>query len=222
MLSEFKINKIIKECINNFKIKCFKNIHEVKYFHPSGKSLPNGIYYERGYFLNECRKNKNSYIIDESVHDKQYGLAKYRGGIITFSTDINALTLSKNKIINKIRQVVETFKQRLNRASIIHNVINNFNENNEEYIGAYSVGNFFRGKYVGDNGEMYSERSLSIEINGLSSISLFKLAEKLAKEFKQETVLVKDFNKNKIYLVDSKESTTSFDDEMNRINTECD
>ena len=136
--------RIIKEWIDEYKIKWLNNIHEVKYFHPSGMSLPNGVYYEHGYFLNECRKNKNSYILDESVYGEQYGL--------------------------------------------------------------YSVGNFFKGKFVGDNGEMYSEKSISIEINGLSSISLFKLSENLAKAFQQETVLVKDLNRNKIYLVDSKKT----------------
>lgn len=45
---------------------------------------------------------------------------------------------------------------------------------------------------------MYNERSLAIEINGLSSESLLKITEMIAQEFMQETVLVKDLNKNKI------------------------
>ena len=61
----------------------------------------------------------------------------------------------------------------------MHNVINKFNNNGGEYIGAYSVGNFFKGKYVGDNGEMFNDKSLSIEINGLSSESLLKLASRV-------------------------------------------
>lgn len=41
-----------------------------------------------------------------------------------------------------------------------------------------------------------------VEVNGLSSKSLFELAELLCKEFSQKTVLVKNFNTNKMYLVD--------------------
>lgn len=67
---------------------------------------------------------------------------------------------------------------------------------------------------------MYNEKSISVEINGLSSKSLIKVGELLAKQFRQETVLVKDLNNNKIYLVDPIESNQNFDDEMKNINTE--
>lgn len=100
----------------------------------------------------------------------------------------------------------------------------NFNSdetrNGGEYIGAYSLGNFFKGKYVGDNGEMFNDRSICLEINGLSSKSLLKLAEMIAERFKQETVLVKDLNKNKIYLADANESDDTFEQDLNNINTD--
>ena len=184
--------------------------------------MPNGSHYQRGGFLQECRENLNSFILDEGVHDKQYGMAKYRGGIIVFSTDVNAVELDKNKIINKIKQVITTFKNRLKKDAIIHNVMNKFNDKGGEYIGAYSVGNFFKGKYVGDNGEMYNERSLAVEINGLSSESLLKVAEMIAQEFMQETVLVKDLNKNKIYVADSipMANGSSLDAELDKVNTD--
>lgn len=149
-------------------------------------------------------------------------MAKYRGGIIVFSTDVNAVELDKNKIINKIKQVITTFKNRLKKDTIIHNVMNKFNDKGGEYIGAYSVGNFFKGKYVGDNGEMYNERPLAVEINGLSSESLLKVAEMIAQEFMQETVLVKDLNKNKIYTADSipMADGSSLDAELDKVNTD--
>lgn len=194
------------------------NVKEVRYFHPSGKSMPNGSHFQRGGFLHECKQNKNAYVLDEAVHGEQYGLAKYKGGVITFSTDINAIELSKNAFVNKIKQIIETYKQRFNKEKLIHKVVNRFNDNSDEYIGAYSVGNFFQGKYVGDNGEMYNEKSLSIEVNGLSSKSLVQLAEYIAEMFRQETVLVKDLNNGKIFLVDAEPSDVSLDDEMKRIN----
>ena len=194
----------------------------MKYFHPQRQTMPNGSHYQRGGFLQECRENLNSFILDEGVHGNQYGMAKYRGGIIVFSTDVNAVELDKNKIINKIKQVITTFKNRLKKDTIIHNVMNKFNDKGGEYIGAYSVGNFFKGEYVGDNGEMYNERSLAVEINGLSSESLLKVAEMIAQEFMQETVLVKDLNKNKIYTADSipMADGSSLDAELDKVNTD--
>lgn len=184
--------------------------------------MPNGSHYQRGGFLHECKINKAKFILDEAVHQEQYGLYNYRGGIITFSTEVNAIEMSKNVIINKIKQVIKTFSNKWNRKSIIHNVINDLNNTNgEDYIGAYSVGNYFQGKYVGDNGEMYNEESLSVTVNGLSSKGLLSLAERLATAFMQETVLVKDLNTNKIYLADGNESNSDFDAEMSKINTQC-
>lgn len=223
MIQESRLKQIIKESIIKVLSETkHTNWTEVKYFHPQRQTMPNGSHYQRGGFLQECRRNLNSFILDEGVHGNQYGMAKYRGGIIVFSTDVNAVELDKNKIINKIKQVITTFKNRLKKDTIIHNVMNKFNDKGGEYIGAYSVGNFFKGKYVGDNGEMYNERSLAIEINGLSSESLLKVAEMIAQEFMQETVLVKDLNKNKIYTADSipMADGSSLDAELDKVNTD--
>lgn len=223
MIQKSRLKQIIKESIIKVLSETkHTNWTKVKYFHPQRQTMPNGSHYQRGGFLQECRENLNSFILDEGVHGNQYGMAKYRGGIIVFSTDVNAVELDKNKIINKIKQVITTFKNRLKKDTIIHNVMNKFNDKGGEYIGAYSVGNFFKGKYVGDNGEMYNERSLAVEINGLSSESLLKVAEMIAQEFMQETVLVKDLNKNKIYTADSipMADGSSLDAELDKVNTD--
>lgn len=201
------------------KVHKKKPIREIKYFHPSGGTMPNGHPIQRGGFSRECRINSEAYELDEAVHPQQYGLADYRGGVITFSTDVNAVEYSKNAIVNKVKQLLATYGNRLFRQSKIAKVIKSFNDKDGEYIGAFSVGNFFKGRYVGDNGKIYDEKSISVEINGLSSKGLFELAEKLCTEFQQETVLVKDFNTNKIYLVDADESQEPLDREMWRINT---
>lgn len=149
------------------------NVHEVKYFHPSGKSLPNGHSIQRGGFLHECRMNKMAYTLEGSLHPVQGGLEGYRGGVITFATDVNAAQFSKDFIANKVRQLLAT--------------------------DAFYVGNFFRGRYVGDNDKVYDEKSISIEINGLSSKSLLSLAEMICKDFVQKTVLVNDLNTDRIF-----------------------
>jgi O-acetylhomoserine (thiol)-lyase len=62
----------------------------------------------------------------------------------------------------------------------------------------------------------------TFEINGTSCKSLLKLAELVAKFFGQETVLVKDLNKNKIYLADNVPMDKSLDDALAELNTKCD
>lgn len=164
-------------------------VREVKYFHPSGRSLPNGSNIQRGGFLNECRQNRSAYTLDEAVYGEHHGSAKFKGGVVTFPADANAGRMSSETLAEEIKQGVETFKQRSDSV--------------EEYIGTYSVGNFFHGGYVGDNGEVYDGRSLSVAVNGLGSKSLVKLAGHIAQLLRQETVLVKDLNTEKIFLVTS-------------------
>ncbi len=159
--------------------------------------MPNGIGYQRGNFIIECRKNREAFIVDEAVRNNQPVSADYKGGAIVFSTDVNAVGLDANELMNWLKQHIGTFAQRYNASNILHKVVSN---DSEECIGAYSVGNAFRGRYAGDNGEEYNERSTTIEVNGLSSKGLLYLAEMIARVFKQETVLVKNFNTDKIYL----------------------
>ena len=71
---------------------------------------------------------------------------------------------------------------------------------NPEVYGM-TIGNFVKGRYKAKDGSLYDETSLSVEIIGVSSNVLNKVAEELAKEFKQETVLVKNYDDNRIYLV---------------------
>lgn len=147
----------------------------------------------------------------EAIHPIQYGLSDYRGGVIVFSTDVNSLNLSKKKLYNWFLKKGKTILLRFLAKNKINTVIKNFNdtpkkslggENVDDYIGAFSIGNFFSGRYIGDNNKVFDENSISIEVNGLSSKGLIYLAEKIAQEFHQETVLVKDLNVNKIFLVD--------------------
>lgn len=207
-----RYKRILKSCrTSHFK--------EVKYFHPSGKSMPNSICYHRGRFVKECIDNENRFVISEHIHPEQYGLSKYKGGLIVFSSDVNAIKLDTNKLKDVIKQTLATFRNRFFKDKMLKNIMNKFNDDNptNENIGAYSIGNFFKGKYVGDNGESFSEKSTSVEINGLSTTALLHLAEFLCKVFKQETVLVKDLNNGKIYLADplKVKDATPIDDENN-------
>jgi len=153
-------------------------VREIRYFHPSGKSLPNGSYFQRGGFLGECRRNRDSYILDKAVHGEQCGLSKHQGGVITFSTGTDT-EMSSEAFTDKVSQKL----------------------NDLEDGSICSVGSAFKGKYIDEKDKMYDGESISVEVNGLSSKSLVRLAELLAETFRQETLLVKDLNNDKIFLI---------------------
>ncbi len=182
------------------------SIKEIKYFHPSGEMLPNGSHYQRGGFLNECRKNINCFRA-KSLCGEPHGLAECRGGVIVFSAKV--AELSTNQLVNEIKQFFESKKKRFNKSKIHHDTIMNLNNgytrNNDEYNGAYSLGCFFIGKYVGDNGDVFNDTSICLKMNGLSRKSMLKLAETIVDGF-QTSILVKGLTDGKIYLVGPNES----------------
>ena len=73
----------------------FGKVHfkEIKHFSPDGKSMPNGIGFQRGAFLHECKKNKDAFEIDQSICMVHNAKRESLGGIIVFSTDAVADSL---------------------------------------------------------------------------------------------------------------------------------
>ena len=192
------IMESLEKALDSFAISTMGGVREVRHFHPSGLAMPNGSHIQRGGYLAECRRNAESFTLDDGVHGEQYRFLDYRGGVIVLPTAINAVEMSRNAVMDKVKQVVMTYGNRLRKGRVIREPLDG---EGTEHIGAYSVGESFTGKFVGDNGEVYGEKSLSVEVNGLSGRSLLRLAEMLADAFVQETVLVKDLNTGKIYLV---------------------
>ena len=134
--------------------------------------------------------------VESEVNEEISYEFKHKGGIIVFSVNVNAVKLSKNKLVRFIKNQFETATNILFKTDKINKVI----KNNPKILGV-TIGNFVRGRYRADDGSLYNETSLSVEIFGITSDVLNKTAEELAQEFKQETVLVKNYDENKIYLV---------------------
>lgn len=121
-----------------------------------------------------------------------------RGGIISLSTDCNALKLDKNRFLNTIKQFIKTWKQRLTYVKRIDKVAQ------EHKLVGWTVGKFLNGRYTGKNGTVWNENSVTIEIVGVTSDKLIAIAEDLCRTFNQESVLVKDYNNGKVLFVNSK------------------
>lgn len=119
-----------------------------------------------------------------------------KGGIVVFSVNVNAVQLSTNKVVRVVKNALETFKNKLFKDRKINKVLSKYDE-----VFGVSMGNFVKGRYKSENGSMYDESSLSVEIIGITTEVLNRIAEDLAKEFRQETVLVKNYDDNRIYLV---------------------
>ena len=119
-----------------------------------------------------------------------------KGGIIVFSVNVNAVQLSSNKLINLVKNSIETLKNKLFKDRKINKVLSQYDE-----VYGVTIGNFVKGRYKSDSGNLFDESSLSVEIIGITTEVLNKVAESLAKSFQQETVLVKDYTSNRIYLV---------------------
>ena len=192
------ITESLEKALVSLAIRTMSGVRGVSHFHPSGHAMPNGSHIQRGGYLAECRRNAELFTLDESVHGEQYGFLDYRGGVIVLPADVNAEGMSRNALMDKVKQIVMTYGNRLRKGRVVRKPLNG---KGTEHIVAYSVGKSFIGKYVGDKGAVYGEKSLSVEVNGLSGRSLLRLAEMLADAFVQETVLVKDLNTGKIYLV---------------------
>jgi len=196
------------------------SIREIKHLSTDGKEeCPAMVYVAKGEWYKNVKINEGlfdtgnkEFTFGEGVADEQYGLPKYKGGIIVFSTDVNAVNDPKgfkNKVKaffkNNIQTIINriTKNKKLNKLITKHNVTRDVIK--DHFIGAFSIGNFFKGRYIGKNDKVYDGKSSSIEIAGVPSEVLLIFGTEIAKEFKQETVLIKDLNKNKFYLADRKD-----------------
>ncbi len=114
-----------------------------------------------------------------------------QGGIIIFSTDVNAVIdemfPDASKLKKKVLSIWETLK---NRVMVDKKLTKAILPHKEVY--GFSIGNFFKGRYRSDEGGTFDEKSKSIEIVGVPFELICAIGAKVAVEFKQQSVLVKD------------------------------
>lgn len=135
-----------------------------------------------------CRQERHPFIDEgEDGKDKweKYFFNSEGGGTIVFSTDVNAVELTKNSFKNRLMQIYETFK---NRTFALKS-LDKFRRRNNVY--AWTIGRYLVGTYTGQNGKTFNENSISIDVVGIGKDRLFRIAEELKDTFKQESVLVR-------------------------------
>lgn len=72
-------------------------------------------------------------------------------------------------------------------------------------IHVWSIGEIFRGKYYDKKNDVtYSNKSLSVEVLGISTVEIVNAAENIAYQLNQKGAMVKTYLDGKIFLVDTK------------------
>lgn len=119
-----------------------------------------------------------------------------KGGIIVFSTDVNSVEMSPNKIVNWLKQKFATLKNRMQSTS----KIDKYGEKHN--LGGWTIGHYFDGRYTDKKGNFFGENSLSVEIVGEGTDEMISIAEDICREFNQESVLLKDYTSHRILFID--------------------
>lgn len=126
-----------------------------------------------------------------------------RGGMIVFSVDVNAVLPDAKTLLDKVKHwltgTIESLRNRYRTNEKIQAILRDYG------VSGVSIGPYFRGYYRSDAGKVFSEKSIAIEMMMIDSATLEKIATELAIQFKQETVLVKDYNDNEIYFADRRD-----------------
>ena len=159
--------------IKDIFIYCpLRHFKEVKYFSLDGRSLPNGVGFQRGNFLKECADNARNFALSNLLREG----CGCRGGVIIFPSEATSSSLNHDAI----KQCIATFSQ-------------------QYFPLTYTIGNAFRGNYIGTHGEVYNESSTTIEVDGLPRSDFFRSADFIARALHQRSLILKDLNSNKIY-----------------------
>ncbi|MFA7326691.1 MAG: hypothetical protein WC121_08510 [Candidatus Kapaibacterium sp.] len=179
-----------------------KNITELKYFHPTGREMePSGHVIQKGGFFKECKDNKNSFSTKKSQYliDNKFNLIEgasdlsiSQSCIIVFPTDTNNIDVWTNIIMTWFSEKIKS-----NETNYYET------RNNDHYVGTFSVGNFFIGEYQSDNGGIFNEKSVTIELSGLNNKGMIDISKMITDEFNLEAILLKDLNRDIIFLVKS-------------------
>ena len=123
--------------------------------------------------------------------------ANEKGGVIVFSTDVNAEKQSENKVVNWLKQKMMTIKNRMTATKKVDKIAAA-----NDLVG-WTIGHYFSGRYTSPkNGKQYGENSLSLEIIGVDIDTLMKIATEICSSFSQESVLVKDYSSGRVLFVD--------------------
>jgi hypothetical protein len=124
-------------------------------------------------------------------------------GLITFSTDLNFTLVEAETFIDKVKFFFDSnWKAFLNRQNVrgrLNKILVDKNIQSE-----YTLSRNLFSAHKSKHGITLYKKSYTMTIESVDSDVLIIIATEICKEFKQETVMVRDFNKNKVYFINDK------------------
>jgi hypothetical protein len=144
-------------------------------------------------------ENVSLIYLDEAVDNK----FDDSSGLITFSTDLNFTLVKAETFIDKVKLFFDSnWKVFLNRQNVRGRLKNILVDNNIQ--SEYTLSRNLFSAHKSKHGITLYKKSYSMTIEGVDSDVLILIATEICKEFKQETVMVREFNKNKVYFINDK------------------
>lgn len=155
--------------------------------------------YNGSRYLAESINSKNRQPIYSSINEgvEFEPSPNEKGGIITFSTAVNAEKQSENKVVNFIKQRMMSLSNRINATKKVDKIASEHN------LVGWTIGHYLSGRYTNpDTGEQYGENSLSLEIIGVPFSVLESVSRELCIAFNQKSVLLKDYSSGRVVFLD--------------------
>ena len=157
-----------------------------KCFHPQGKLGFQGIWSMEGWEINS---KKNAQAFKKHTFVQEQG---NKGGMIVFPQEIKNLLNCDDKEKSLHKEQKEFAKQ------LYSSVLLSFTTKHKGI--EYFFGRGFLGTFPSYTNYFFDKNSLTLEISVITSEDLIKLAEDIAYIFSQETLVIKDYNNDKVYL----------------------
>lgn len=126
-----------------------------------------------------------------------------RGGVITLSTDVNAVyngKTFKDKVGNWFGSFYQTMKNRLTKNKKVSKYLKGLEAMRTK---GFTIGSFMQGSYIDHDGRQWDEKSFNVVINGVDNNTLNMIATGLADAFNQQAVLIHRYSDGETYLLDA-------------------
>jgi hypothetical protein len=151
------------------------------------------------------KRNKHGKVFFIQNEDTFTFPREIRGGVITMSTDVNAVFNSKSfseKVKNWFKSFYQTMKNRLSKNKRISKYLKGLEVMRDK---GFTIGKFMKGSYIDNDGRQWDEKSFNVVIHGVDNNTLNMIATGLADLFNQQAVLVHRYSDGETYILDAKE-----------------
>lgn len=159
------------------------------------------------------------------------GMIIYRGGIIILPSNADPATVNKESVLKWFLKKSESLPRRLFRKSLkqdflkrlqppwlskgydanpLSRALNGLSEEEQKQlkkrkenwvVGAFTVDNLFHGELIDDMGNSYDKNSIALEINGIRTSGLKRIAKQMARDFNQKSLIFENREEIEILIV---------------------